>query len=98
MSVAALQDEILHLERRRRLYTGVMILVTAAVIIAGYGQANSMNSGGFISGLGKFFDYPGEIVVEAWQSGGEFFLLLIEFLPDMVAPSALNSCRRPEGS
>lgn len=84
MSVAALQEEILHLEKRRRLYTGVMILVTAAVIIAGYGQANSMNSGGFISGLSKFFDYPGEIVIEAWQSGGEFFLLLIKFLPALI--------------
>ncbi len=41
-----------------------MILV--AVIVAGYGQANNELRAASCRGLAKFFDYPGEIVVEAW--------------------------------
>jgi len=82
--VAALQTEVLHLERRRRIYTAGVIVIVVTILFAGYGQSNSMNSGGFLSGLPKFFDYPGEIVVEAWQAGLSFPGLLWQFMPALV--------------
>lgn len=84
MSVLALNAGINDLQRRRKLYTGIVFLVAGSVLIAGYGQANSMNSGSFIQGLEKFFDYPGEIVVEAWESGGDFLGLLYQFTPALI--------------
>jgi phosphonate transport system permease protein len=43
-----------------------------------------MNSGHFLDGLGKFFDYPSDIVHEAWMAGWDFFALLIRFLPALL--------------
>ena len=84
MSLATLEAEIAAQERRRRLYTAVAIVLTIAIIVSGYDLANSMNSGGFWQGLSKFFDYPGEIVVKAWEAGPAFFGLLWEFLPALI--------------
>ena len=84
MSTASIQADIFAQERRRRLYTAVTLILVIGIIVSGYGQANSMNSGGFLSGLSKFFDYPSEIVIEAWEAGPAFFGLLIEFLPALL--------------
>jgi phosphonate transport system permease protein len=84
MAVAELRAEIVGMEKRRRLYSMVTILLLAAVITTGYGQANAMNSGSFLRGLTKFFEYPSEIVVEAWQAGFQFFGLIVRFLPALV--------------
>jgi len=84
MSIASIEQEIFRMERQRRMYTGLGLMVLFAVLIAGFGQANSMNSGGFITGLSQFFDYPSEIVREAWEAGPAFFGLLIEFFPALL--------------
>jgi phosphonate transport system permease protein len=84
MSLASLHAEIAAQERRRRMYTAATVAIVVAVLITGYDQANSMNSGGFVSGLALFFDYPGEIVVEAWQAGPAFFGLMWGFLPALL--------------
>lgn len=79
-----LRQGLLAQERRRRTYTSVMVVITAAVIVSGYAQANAMNSGGFVQGLAKFFDYPGEIVREAIVAGIGFPALMWRFLPALV--------------
>jgi phosphonate transport system permease protein len=76
--------EILAMEKRRRLYSAAVILVLLAILISGYGLANEMNSGSFVNGLQKFFEYPGEIVLEAWHAGGAFFPLLLRFMPALI--------------
>lgn len=84
MIAADLAQHISHAEDRRRLYSIVVVVIVAAVIFSGYGQANSMNSGGFIQGLEKFFDYPSEIVIEAWESRGEFLAIMWQFMPALI--------------
>jgi phosphonate transport system permease protein len=84
MATDSIHLEILAMEKRRRLYSATVILVLLAILISGYGLANQMNSGSFISGLEKFFEYPGEIVLEAWHAGGAFFPLLLRFLPALI--------------
>ena len=81
---AHLRDEILQMKRRRQLYSAAILVLLTVVMVGGYGQANGMNSGGFISGLAKFFDYPGEIVAEAWDAGAAFPGLLWRFLPALI--------------
>lgn len=82
--IAAIEQELLRAEDRRRLYTIITLILTAAVLIFGYRSADGLNSGGFWQGLSKFFDYPSEIVVEAWQSGPRFFSLMVQFLPALI--------------
>ncbi|SDH23444.1 phosphonate ABC transporter, permease protein PhnE [Roseospirillum parvum] len=79
-----LHQTVVALERRRRLYSALTIVVVALILVSGYAQAESMNSGGFIQGLRKFFDYPQDIVAAAWDRGGEFFVIVWEFIPALI--------------
>lgn len=72
------------LEKRRGLYSTVVVLLVGTLIASGFIQANAMNSGHFTEGLSKFFDYPLEIIIEAWQAGWSFPSLLVKFLPALV--------------
>jgi phosphonate transport system permease protein len=84
MTTDAIQLEIIAMERRRKLYSMIGILLMVAVLVSGYGLASSMNSGSFLTGLEKFFDYPGEIVREAWDAGSGFFGLVVQFIPALI--------------
>ncbi|MBI1384486.1 MAG: phosphonate ABC transporter, permease protein PhnE [Rhizobiales bacterium] len=84
MATASIEQEIHRIEARRRLYSGILLIVVAATMIAGFLEASRMNSGSFFGGLKQFWDYPGEIVIEAWQSGTAFFGLLVHFIPALV--------------
>lgn len=84
MSVAALETQIIALERQRRLYSGLLVLIIIVILVAGYSEASSLNSGSFFKGLQQFFDYPGEIVIEALNAGWGFFALMWEFLPALI--------------
>lgn len=81
---SSLLNQTIESEKRRRLYTVVIVLFSGAMLIAGFRQANAMNSGRFLEGLANFFEYPSEIVIEAWQSGNDFWLLLYKFLPALA--------------
>ena len=84
MAVAALEQEILSMRKRRQLYSLIGVLLVVAVLVSGYSKSNAMNSGGFLQGLSKFFDYPSEIVKEAWNAGPAFFGLVVHFMPYML--------------
>ncbi len=84
MSTASLEALVVEHERSRRLYTFIFLLITILLIISGLIQSESMNSGSFLTGLQKFWDYPGEIVAEAFNAGWAFFGLFIEYLPLLI--------------
>ena len=77
-------DALLRLENQRRLYTGLGLVLAVAILISGYQSAESLNSGGFIQGLSKFFDYPSQIVREAIAKGPEFWPLFPRFFPALI--------------
>ncbi|RIA55620.1 phosphonate ABC transporter, permease protein PhnE [Dichotomicrobium thermohalophilum] len=84
MSVAALETQIIALERQRRLYSGLLVLIIVLILVAGYAEAESLNSGSFWLGLQKFFDYPGAIVSKAIEAGWGFFAIVLEFVPALI--------------
>jgi phosphonate transport system permease protein len=77
-------DALLRLENQRRLYTGLGLALAIAILISGYHTAESLNSGGFVQGLSKFFDYPSQIVREAIAKGPEFWPLFPRFFPALI--------------
>lgn len=83
-ALSALEAEVVAHERRRRLYTTLLLILTVLMLVAGLLKSESMNSGGFLTGLSKFFEYPGEIVAEAWAAGPAFFSLFFDYLPLLI--------------
>lgn len=77
-------ESIVRLESQRRLYTGLALTVVAIILISGYTTADSMNSGGFIQGLTKFFDYPSQIVREAFAKGWAFWGYFPTYFPALI--------------
>ncbi|SFH96684.1 phosphonate ABC transporter, permease protein PhnE [Albimonas pacifica] len=98
MTFADLESEIVRQTRRRQMYSGLAVLIVAAVLIAGFDVSNSMNSGSFWTGLGQFFDYPAGLLSEAWETGligmaelmWRFLPALIETLNIAVAATLLG--------
>ena len=82
--VEVMRQEVLALEGRRRLYTGLSLALLLAVVLSGYSEASALNSGGFLQGLSKFFDYPAQIVFQAWDQGWAFWALFPKFLPALI--------------
>ncbi|MGM0584194.1 MAG: phosphonate ABC transporter, permease protein PhnE [Pseudomonadota bacterium] len=84
MTLVEMESQIVRLTRRRQMYSGLVVLILAAILIAGFDLAESMNSGSFAGGLSQFFDYPAGLLAEAWAAGPAFFGLLWEFLPALI--------------
>jgi phosphonate transport system permease protein len=84
MSLTDLENQIIRQRSRRQAYSAILVIVTLGTLIAGFQVSNSMNSGGFLSGLPLFFEYPGEIIAEAWAAGWGLFGLLWRFLPALI--------------
>lgn len=77
-------DALLRLESQRRLYTGLGLVLACTILISGYQSAEALNSGGFVQGLAKFFDYPAQIVREAMAKGPEFWGLFPTYFPALI--------------
>jgi phosphonate transport system permease protein len=72
------------LTRRRRLYSTLLLTLVAALLMAGFPLAESANAGGFLAGLPKLFDFPGEILAEAWGARARLPALMVDHLPALV--------------
>ncbi|MBK1634457.1 phosphonate ABC transporter, permease protein PhnE [Rhodovulum adriaticum] len=78
------REHYMALTRRRRLYSGVMLIVFAALMTSGFMVANDRNAGGFWDGLHNIFDFPAMVVAEA---GEKLALLpghLVHFFPALI--------------
>ncbi|MDA0286612.1 MAG: phosphonate ABC transporter, permease protein PhnE [Proteobacteria bacterium] len=78
-------EQLIRLERQRNLYSGLILLVLGFLLTTGFHTAESLNSGGFVQGLYKFFDYPSQIVEQAIAKGWpDFFVLFSDYLPALI--------------
>ncbi|MBL6824392.1 MAG: phosphonate ABC transporter, permease protein PhnE [Litoricola sp.] len=77
-------ESIVRLENQRRLYSGISLALLAVILVSGYTTADSMNSGGFVQGLEKFFDYPSQIIQESLTKGWGFWGLFPKYLPALI--------------
>lgn len=83
LTVEQLQQRFDHMERRRRLYTTVFLIISIAVFLGGFIVADELNSGGFWQGLSQFFDYPSKIVEETFESEN-WFGYFLGFVPALI--------------
>lgn len=83
--LAALDARLHSLERQRFYYTLLGIGITALVIWFGIKVANEQNASPFSAGIEKFFDYPLDMIAEAWRAGWNWPPLLAKYFPDLVS-------------
>lgn len=53
-------------------------------MVAGFRLADGRNAGGFWSGITQVFDYPSELVDEAWAKAANLPGLMLSYLPALV--------------
>lgn len=70
--------------QRKRMYSGVLLILFVALLAAGFDLADERNAGGFFDGLPKLFEFPSELVLEAVQKFAELPANLIRYFPALV--------------
>ena len=53
-----LRDTYMDMVRRKRMYSGLLIVIFVALMVSGFNLAAFRNAGGFWEGLPAFFDFP----------------------------------------
>lgn len=72
------------LVRRRRMYSGLLVVALVVVLAAGFGLADERNAGGFVDGLPKLFAFPTELVSEAISKAAALPGHMLRYLPSLV--------------
>lgn len=70
--------------QRKRMYSGILVILFAALLAAGFNLADERNAGGFFDGLPKLFEFPSELVLEAVQKFAELPANLVRYFPALV--------------
>lgn len=70
--------------RARRLRSGLLLLVFAALTVAGWRTVNRRNAGGFLDGLGQILDFPAAVLSEAAAEAAALPGLMLRFLPSLL--------------
>lgn len=78
------REAYLHSTSRKRLYSGILLLLFVVIMAAGFKTAEDRNAGGFLDGLHRLADFPSEVVAEAWTNRAELPALFLQFLPSLL--------------
>lgn len=79
-----IQASYMALVQRKRLYSGLTLLIFVILMVAGFNTAASRNGGSFWGGIGQFFDYPSEVVSEAAANFAQLPGFMVEYFPALV--------------
>lgn len=70
--------------QRRRLYSGLLVAIFALLLVSGFMLADERNAGGFWDGLPKLFDFPTELIAEAFEKSANLPGHLVKYFPSLV--------------
>lgn len=79
-----MQSAYLDQVRRRRLYGALTLIIFLLLLLPGFHLADSRNAGGFRDGIGQVFDYPADVLSDAWANRDELPGHLVKFFPALV--------------
>lgn len=83
-SLRRVQDNYMDMVRRKRMYSGLILIVFIALLVSGFMLADSRNAGGFWAGIGNIFQFPGEVVSEAAEKAANLPGLMLEAVPSLI--------------
>ncbi len=84
VKVDTIQSDYMSMVHRRRLYSGLTLLVFVLLMVSGFNIADERNAGGFWEGLHQIGDYPAEVIAEAWQKRADLPGLIVKFFPALI--------------
>lgn len=79
-----IRSEYLEQVRRRRLYSGLALLIFVVLMVAGFNVSDARNAGGFWDGLHNIGDYPYDVLSEAWEKRRDLPGLLVKYVPALI--------------
>ena len=77
-------EAYLAMNRRKRMYGGILLMLFIAMMAAGFRVSEERNAGDFLSGLHQLGDFPAEVLSEAWTDRANLPGYFIEFLPSLI--------------
>mgnify|MGYP000167610790 FL=1 len=83
-SLAEVRDNYVSLTQRKRVYGGILLAIFVALMAAGFRTADARNAGSFRDGYTSVFDYPGEVLGEAWEKSAQLPGHLVHFFPALI--------------
>lgn len=78
------REDYLQMTQRRRLYSGLLILIFAVMLISGFSIAEDRNAGGFWDGLHRLFDFPADLISEAIEKAANLPGHMVDALPALI--------------
>ncbi len=82
--LADTRQAYLDMLRRKRMYGGLLGVLFIALMASGWMMADDRNAGGFWGGLHQVFDFPSEVLSEAWVNRAEIPALFWEHIPALI--------------
>ncbi|WP_171235405.1 phosphonate ABC transporter, permease protein PhnE [Ruegeria sp. HKCCA6837] len=83
-TVDQIRDDYTAMTRRKRVYGGILLILFVAVMASGFRVADDRNAGSFRDGWTRIFDYPAEVLAEAWEKIGALPENLANFFPALI--------------
>ncbi|MEL6510637.1 MAG: phosphonate ABC transporter, permease protein PhnE [Pseudomonadota bacterium] len=83
-SVGSIQSNYMAQVQRRRLYSGLALLIFVVLMVSGFNIADDRNAGGFWGGLSQIGDYPAEVLSEAWEKRADLPSLIAKYFPALI--------------
>ncbi len=83
-SLADVREDYVALTRRKRIYSGILLVIFIALFSAGWQTADDRNAGNFRDGFTNVFDYPAEVLGEAAQKLDQLPAHLVNFFPALI--------------
>lgn len=78
------REAYLEMVRRKRMYGGILLVIFAAFMASGWWLADERNAGGFWRGLHQVFDFPSEVLSEAWEKRANLPGIFWDHIPALI--------------
>jgi phosphonate transport system permease protein len=78
------REAYLDMVRRKRMYGGILLVIFIALMASGWSLSEDRNAGDFLSGLHQLFDFPSEVLSEAWAKRENLPGIFLEHIPALI--------------
>jgi phosphonate transport system permease protein len=78
------REAYLDMVRRKRMYGGILLVVFIALMASGWKLSEVRNAGDFLGGLHQVFDFPSEVLSEAWANRANLPGLFWDHVPALI--------------